>query len=238
MIYVILYNGLKAFPRKTSALVVLEVRRTWPLVAILRLTFAPPVCGIETDYNLADNSSTIKKVIPIAGEYTSSHGRPLDPNLTRLKNSASHGDAEREGVRVELNGGRYPLGQSSGRQQKAIIEFVCDPDSTGLEDVEGDSREKIGDDESEQRSIARAEDGEKEGDGEDGGEGDKDGESPEKPEPPLKLISYKPEGDADRQLDVLRLEWRTKYACEGQTGQKPSPSKSSHWGFFTWFLIM
>ncbi|KAG9884265.1 hypothetical protein KCU94_g18294, partial [Aureobasidium melanogenum] len=57
------------------------------------------VCGIEYDYNLADNSSTIRRVIPIAGQYAASHSRYLDPEWTRLKNSASHDDATKEGLR-------------------------------------------------------------------------------------------------------------------------------------------
>lgn len=126
---------------------------------------------------------------------------------------------------VELNGGRYPLDKSSGQQQKAIVEFQCDPDRTGLEGLNGDSRDKI-DDEKEERSK-RAE-GEK--------EGDKDGEKEDpKDAASLTLVSYRTEGE---DIAVLRLNWKTKYACEGQTDHKPSAPKSNSWGFFTWFLIM
>lgn len=186
------------------------------------------VCAIETDYNLADNSSTIRKVVPIAGEYTSSNGRHLDPALTRLKNSASHGDSAREGVRVELNGGRYPFDKSAGQQQKAIIEFLCDNNRTGLEGAQGDSREKI----DYEQTTARAEDGEKTGDDE------KDDKDVEKEEPSLSLVSYNIEGEGDKRVEVLRMTWKTKYACEGEIDHKPSDTKSSHWGFFTWFLII
>ena len=49
----------------------------------------------------------------------------------------------------------------------------------------------------------------------------------------LKFIEY------DDQLDpnVLRLEWKTKYACEDAVvggGDK----KSGGWGFFSWFFFM
>ena len=56
----------------------------------------------------------------------------------------------------------------------------------------------------------------------------------------LQLVSYKSEGGGDNEFDVLRLQWKTKYACEGMTEHKPSSGNksSSHWGFFTWFLIM
>ncbi|KAL1302726.1 hypothetical protein AAFC00_003080 [Neodothiora populina] len=203
------------------------------------------VCGIEYDYNLADNSSTIRKVIPIAGEYASSNGRSLDPVLTRLKNSAAHGDADREGVRVELKGGRYPFDKSSGQQQRAIIEFVCDAERTGLEGVGADSREKEEDNEKEEtegllsvREEGDKKDGDDKKDEKDGkDEGDKSGDDKEQ-DSSLQLISYKLEGEGDRQIEVLRLNWRTKYACEGQTEHKPSDNGSSHWGFFTWFLII
>lgn len=207
------------------------------------------VCAIEQDYNQADGSNTIKRVIPIAGEYTSSHGRPLDPILTRLKGSGSHSDSKKEGVRVELNGGRYPFDKSSGREQRAIIEFECDPDRTGLEGDERDEREKVDDEVTEKRNIARAEGDEKDGegdkDGKDGkddkdGKDGKDGESePVEDNSSLKLIGYQLEvGEGNSRIDVLRLNWRTKYACEGKRDSNAPSKSSSHWGFFTWFLIM
>lgn len=49
----------------------------------------------------------------------------------------------------------------------------------------------------------------------------------------LQFVSYQPEGD----FDTLRLKWYTKYACEESVGDG-NDSKSKHWGFFTWFLIM
>lgn len=134
-------------------------------------------------------------------------------------------------MRVELNGGRYPFDNSKGQTQKAIIEFVCDPERTGLEGVGADDREKLEDEPTERRRLARAEDGEKEG------EGEKDGDK-EKNESSLQFVSYKFEEDGKSETEVLRLNWRTKYACEGQTEHTPSPSKSKSWGFFTWFLIM
>lgn len=67
----------------------------------------------------------LSKVIPIAGEYSATHGRSMDPKFTRLRDSASSADADDEGVRVELHGGKFP-NEKSGTAQKAIIEFVCD----------------------------------------------------------------------------------------------------------------
>ena len=157
----------------------------------------------------------------------------MDPEWTRLKNSASHDDANKEGLRVELHGGRYPFEKSSGRQQKAIIEFQCDRNRTGLEGSEHDTRDKLDEEQQTTQLVTRAEPDDK-----------KDDKKDDKEEPvedaSLKLISYRSEGQGDSEFDVLRLEWKTKYACEGMTEHKPSSgnNSSSHWGFFTWFLIM
>lgn len=188
------------------------------------------VCGIEYDYNLEDGTHTIKRVIPIAGEYTSSHGRPLEPQLTRLKGSSSHSDSEREGLRVELNGGRYPFDKSSGLSQKAIIEFVCDRERTGLEGVEGDAREGLN--KGADKNTKRVDDD---------GDGKKEDDGQTQPDSSLTYVSYKTEGEGKNEMGVLRLDWRTKYACEGAKDDpdiQPSPSTSKHWGFFTWLIIM
>lgn len=216
----------EVYKKQTSVQQGQEVRLNIRTLPDYRKLIKSSVCGIETNYNLADNSSSITKVVPIAGEYTSSHGRGLEPQLTRLKNSKSNGDSGKEGVLVELNGGRYPLDKSDGRQQKAMIEFECDPDRTGLEGVNGDSRDKVDDNDGEEQ-VRRAEEGEKDGEKDD-----------PKNKASLTLVSYRVEGEGAKEIGVLRLNWKTKYACEGQTDHKPSAPKSSHWGFFTWFLIM
>ena len=55
----------------------------------------------------------------------------------------------------------------------------------------------------------------------------------------LKFVSYKLEGSEEEELEVLRLLWRTKYACKSVDAE---PSKGSNkkagWGWFTWLLIM
>lgn len=163
---------------------------------------------------------------PVAGDFIHENRR-LDPEITRLKNSDSHADAEKEGLRISINGGI-----NDDVKQKVIIELICDPDHTGLDNVtaaaslEDTSRRK------------RDEGDEKTG----------DGDKEEDPDPnagkALQLVSYKPESTGGKSLEdvnVLRLSWRTKYACEGQKGKPDTDrpaSKSSHWGFFTWFIIM
>lgn len=180
------------------------------------------VCGVEEIYR-RDGSHETFKVQPIAGEYTASHGRALDPRWTRLKGSASNEDAEREGLRLELNGGKYP-DTKTGMPQKAIVEFLCDPELTGNEGFE-EAKEK--------RLVSRAEG---EGEGEDGGDDDVQLPDLDKGKS-IEFVSFKVEGEDPTK--VLRLRWKTKYACEGAADSTPPPKKSSNsWGFFTWFVIM
>ncbi|KAK5128779.1 hypothetical protein LTR85_000112 [Meristemomyces frigidus] len=190
------------------------------------------VCGIERIYNQADDSSTIERVIPIAGEFTTSHGRAMDPEVTRLKDSASNSDSELEGLRAELHGGKWPE-TSSGKLQKAIIEFHCDRDLTGNEGFEDDA-ERMLDINSYGNLTRRADDEDDEDDGDD--------EAPELPDldkgKSLQFVSYKPDSDG---VGVLRLNWKTKYACESAYDDPSSgggSNKTAHWGGFTWFLIV
>lgn len=74
-----------------------------------------------------------------------------------------------------------------------------------------------------------------------GEEETKKSEEEKKKEKSLKFVSYDTD---DKELHVLRLEWKTKYACEGVGGEDPPspppppPDQGSSWGFFTWFIIM
>lgn len=161
---------------------------------------------------------------PIAGTFDASHGRSLEPDITRLKGSKSHEDSTREGLRVELNGGYSSNSKDTSRTQQAIIEFECDHDRTGLEEVE----EVDGDAPSRRDEDDKAD--------KDKNEDDKDGKD-DKDKASLQFVSYKEEHD---KRDVLRLKWRTKYACEkrSDSGKDDHDSPSSHWGFFTWMFIM
>lgn len=144
-------------------------------------------------------------MIPIAGDLKDGGGGNLDAQWTRLSTSPSHADSEKEGLRVELNGGVY-----NKRKQTAIIELICDKERTGLE----------GEIDPEDQYESRDEDP---------AEGSPKAAS-------LIFLKYGPTTD-DSDSDVLRLEWRTKYACEGQRDEEGG-SRSSHWGFFTWFIIV
>ena len=60
------------------------------------------VCGVKRAYN-DENDGGLVEVIPVAGEYLA--GGHLSPHVARLKHSSSNKDSEREGLRVELQGG-------------------------------------------------------------------------------------------------------------------------------------
>jgi hypothetical protein len=51
----------------------------------------------------------------------------------------------------------------------------------------------------------------------------------------LTYVSYDLEDVRAEKWDVLRLEWHTKYACEGAVG---TAAGSKSWGFFTWIILM
>ena len=126
-------------------------------------------------------------------------------------------------MRLELHGGKYPE-TKEGKPHKAIVEFICDPELTGNEGF-GDAKEK--------RLVSMAE-----GEGE--GDGDKGEDEITLPDldkgKSIQFVSFKAEGE--EQTMVLRLNWKTKYACEGAEKAPPAPKKHNSWGFFTWFLIM
>jgi autophagy-related protein 27 len=205
-----------------------------------------PVCGIRHEIREgegAGHGDVVDKIIPIAGDLADHGGKALDYEVSPLKGSESHSDSQK-GLRLVLKGGAYPLDASDGKkEQRAIIDFICNKDKTGLEG------EWKGEDEYEkaEKVMARDDDKEKEGDDKKDGKDGKDGDGETsketqllKPGAALKFVSYGTEKD-DENLEILRLTWETKYACEGMSGKEPdedAPSSTSHWGFFTWLFIM
>ena len=102
-----------------------------------------------------------------------------------------------------------------------MIEFQCDPGRSG--------NEGFGSIDERRRKSKRDDEGLADKDDDDKDEGD--GKS-------LKYVSY---GSRDDKTDLLRLDWRTKYACEDYVpddDEDGDSTKSSHWGFFTWFIIV
>lgn len=109
-------------------------------------------------------------------------------------------------------------GKYNKRKQKAVIDFLCDESRTGNEDR--DSANEVG----ERRRAS-----------------DDETEEPADDNRSLRFISYGPDDD----MDILRLDWYTKYACEDAPKGKDDDdtddegkAKSAGWGFFTWFIVM
>ena len=186
------------------------------------------VCAIRRLINTFENSTSFEDAIPIAGKFTLHGGTSLDPDITRLKTSSSASDREKEGFRLALHGPKYP--EKNGQKQKAVIEFLCLDKAEARKQKAAVAAMKRG-----PSIAARNDDGDEE-DHSATGESADDGHGGT-----LKYLDYSTVGDSK----VLSLEWRTKYACEdaGKRGDRDSNDKggggsSSHWGFFTWFIIM
>ena len=96
-----------------------------------------------------------------------------------------------------------------GKKQGAFIEFLCPKPAERVRDL------------SDYLTAEEEEKGESgvEIDDEQGGK--------------IKYMSWEDEGDTK----TLRLEWHTQYACEDAI-EGNDKSKSGHWGFFTWFILM
>lgn len=192
------------------------------------------VCAIrENIFADTEKNSTITP-IDIAGTYKTHSGRAIDAKFELLRDSKSNSDADREGVRAELHGGRFPYDDNkNGVDQRAIIEFVCDKERSGLEGDEKDDTEHEDNPKDDDKEEEKDRDDKKEEKlkrREESGKG-----KCEDSDHSLRFCGYQSEKSAkDNTVQTLRLEWRTKYACE----DAPPPTGSSHWGFFGWFFIM
>lgn len=141
----------------------------------------------------------------------------MDPVWTRLKTAESSHDSQQEGVRLVMSGGFWTdPSTKKKRYQKAIIEFICN------KELEGDENLWKPEDEYEKRE-------------ENNGEKDNEVDAPApKNASSLQFVSYDTTGN---DADILRLTWETRHACEGVKDEKDA-EESSHWGFFTWFVLM
>jgi autophagy-related protein 27 len=174
----------------------------------------PTVCGILMTYNRNDDEKPrVDEVYPIAGRYHTNTGKGLEPKYERLENIP---DSDMKGLRLELHGGTYKK-----QSQMAIIDLQCDPERTGNE--RSPPKKGVG---VEDEKLRNAESD----DPDDPDEDDDDEENS------LRFVSYKKEDDNE----VLRLDWRTKYACQEYDDDEGSGKDSGgkHWGFFTWFIVL
>ncbi len=125
-----------------------------------------------------------------------------------------------------MHGAKYPP-NATGKKQKAVIDFICpkkgeerrrglpSDNSTRQGDVDGDGGEDGDEDDDKDEEDPEA--GNEVDDGKDG---------------ILKFVKYE---DVENTM-ILNLEWTTPYACE-DAKQDPE-TKTRHWGFFTWLVIM
>jgi len=134
-----------------------------------------------------------------------------DAKWERLKTSKANADSGKEGLRIELHGG-FKEENKKKQKQKAIVEFICDKTRTGLENLPKP--------EDQYEDVKEKRDGENQPEGED-------------KTPSLEFQSYATEDD----IGVLRLNWRTQFACENSKAEQDA-EKGEHWGIFTWFIIV
>lgn len=154
---------------------------------------------------------------PLAGDLRDYGGKDLNAKWETLSESNSHADSEKDGLRLTMNGGTHPLNDEK-RPQKVIVEFLCDKTLVGDENLwNPEDKYDSGKDKRAEREDDEPEDGET-------------GDDTNKPS--LQFHSYDT-GD----VDILRLDWRTKYACLDAKDEKDR-DPNGHWGFFTWFIIM
>ncbi|KAI2610776.1 autophagy-related protein 27 [Hypoxylon fragiforme] len=198
------------------------------------------VCAIERRNDAFD------KAIPLAGELQNYGGGPLDSEATRLSTSDSNSDSDKEGVLLVLKGGFFKFDSGYKREQRTIIEFLCDQNRNGTEGEFDPADDKYEDDNDTAILGMSPLDYRAEGDEGDGGDDNGGEEEPPKDvqlgienDPSLIFKSYAPL-DENSNVDVLRLTWKSKYACEKREddGEGEEPQPSAHWGFFTWMVIL
>ncbi|KAK5632441.1 hypothetical protein RRF57_008155 [Xylaria bambusicola] len=205
------------------------------------------VCAIKRLINPAEKVDTIRYAFPLAGELAIHGGSTLDPEIARL--SKVDPDSGKQGLRVTLKGGYYDGDNHVRRKQQTVIDFVCNKDLDGSEG-EHDTEDKY--EPNKDPVEARVED-------ESNGDEDKDGDESTPPKevqlgmdknPSLVFDRYGP-SDTDTNVDVLHLTWSSKYVCEseaddgkkggddkGDDGDGEGKKPSSHWGAFTWIIVL
>ncbi|KAI1842553.1 hypothetical protein JX266_011307 [Neoarthrinium moseri] len=205
------------------------------------------VCAVERLVGTGDSKvDVIEDAFAVAGNLQQYGGGSLDHEIINLSSSDSNADAEKQGVRIILKGGFHTGLNSQKRQQRAIIEFICDEKFEG-DEAEWTSEDEYvpgGDDSDNMRVRSVADDTDPllyVSDEEGGGGGDDDKSKPvqlgDNEKQALIFNSYGPL-ESDKDVDVLRLTWKTKYACPDRRAEPGEDSPSSHWGFFTWMVMI
>ncbi|KAI0479482.1 autophagy-related protein 27 [Xylariaceae sp. FL0804] len=196
------------------------------------------VCAIKRLVGIGGDDAdldAVEKVTPIAGELADHGGGPLDHEVTLLGDADA--DSDKTGLRLVMKGGFDRTDSGVKRKQQAVIDFICDESRNGTEGEYNPKDDKY--EGSENMLMARADpllfraaD-----------EGDDDAPPPKEVqlgienEPSLIFNSYGPvEGDSG--MDELHLTWSSQYVCGDRDDDGENGQRSSHWGFFTWLVIL
>ncbi|TQB68685.1 hypothetical protein MPDQ_002918 [Monascus purpureus] len=182
------------------------------------------ICGFEYRKKV-DGSQTTGVSFPIAGLDHLGHGDKVT-NITRLKEIYE----DKEGLLVKMVGGEYiDFKDGKKKSASAVIEFECDPDRSGLEGIK-DIPEESNENEYEEE------------------EGERIFEWTIQNEPHLaeddetgnitRSLQFKSFGPSDDGSYVLRLDWRTRYACDNYLKDRKDNQSSGHWGFLTWLIMI
>ncbi|KAL4809206.1 autophagy-related protein 27 [Aspergillus unguis] len=174
------------------------------------------ICGFQ--YKSNDGTHWDSDAFPIFGLESMGQGTK-DAKVSQLATD----DWEKGGLEVKMSGGEYPV-DGKKKPAGADIQFLCDPEKSGLEGLVKEEPKKL---------RARED--------EDGGDGEGDGDGDDK-EPfldgsdPNRSLQFKGFNKTEDDEYVLNLSWRTRYACEDYADNRGS--SSNHWGFFTWLIII
>lgn len=182
--------------------------------------FGSRVCAMERIVN--DNTSILERGWPIAGELKEHSGGHIDEKWERLKTSSSTSNMEIEGVKLEMNGGFKFRDNGEKRPQKAVVEFICDHNRIGTENLVNPEDEYILPSPQSTKMVESY---------------NKTAKTNEnKIDPNLSSLTFVEYNQDREDLDVLYLSWRTKFACEDAKEQKST--KEHHWSFFSWFFLV
>lgn len=217
------------------------------------------MCAIKHLINTEKEVDEIDEVVPLAGELGIHGGGPLDPKVSRL--SKIDPKSGKEGLRVVFKGG-FGYMETQKRKKQTVIDFVCNKDLDGSEgEYEASSigsHEPRAEDGKDGEEGEDGEDGEDDKDGDEGQDGDDDEDAPPKEvqlgienNPSLVFDRYGP-SDSDANVDVLHLTWSSKHVCQSKEGggkegddkdgngdEDGDPKKpGSHWGAFTWIVLL
>ncbi|KAK1778493.1 autophagy-related protein 27 [Copromyces sp. CBS 386.78] len=195
------------------------------------------VCRLKHHYSPSDKKSTFETATTLAG------GSSFHYEASKLDSSSD--DHKDGGVKLTLTGYKH-----QARQQKVVINFVCNKTLTGTEgEIEGEDQY-----EKPKLFATTRDDEKKEEEGDDGYPETQKKAEGEKAQA-LLWNGYK---HVSEDVDLLELTWYTKFAClDDATGDKPKDGDkdkdkdggnkggnngeediNKSWGFFTWLVVL